>query len=195
MQISVNNPTTFYISFQSAPKLFQLNDQDGKCYYFRYLSGNVYRIKVNIPDEGTYTGNIPFQVYKKADIELPDTWPILPPAQRDRVKPLRVVYNADLQGTPLRVFTDTGIVEAAPVFYSFPLPIQKFLLEHERGHLFYRDEEKCDLFALVNYMRMGYNASMGFYALSNILSVSAQNVQRLRENLKNIQKTQKTKIV
>lgn len=197
MQAKVSNPTTLYISFPGgcAPKMFQLNDASGKCYYFRYFSGCVPRIKVNIPDQGVYTGNVLFEVYKRSDIELPEIWPILPPAQRDRVRPLQVIDNSTLTGTPLRIFTDTGIVEVAPVFYSYPLPIQKFLLEHERGHLFYRDEDKCDLFALVNYLRMGYNACMGYYALAKILSVSTQNVQRLKENLKNIQKTQKQKIV
>jgi hypothetical protein len=169
-------------------------DGRGKVYFFRYLDGKTPRIKINFPDPGVYTPDVPMNIVKTEPIELPDKWPVLPPAQRDRVKELTVISNPSLTGTPLRVFTQTGIIEAAPVFYSYPLPMQVFLLEHERAHQFYVNEDYCDLFALVNYLRMGYNASMAYYTAFHILKRSQANVDRLKQLFNNIQKTQTKKI-
>jgi len=195
MREIINKPTTLYIKFPGGnPRLFCLFDESGKTYFFRYLDGMTPRIKVNIPDSGTYEGNCPFEVYKREPIELPGSWPTLPPAQRDRWKPVTIVKDPGLRGTPAQIFTDTGLIKTAPVFDQYPLPVQKFLIEHEKGHFFYVDENACDLFALINYLRMGYNASMAYATMSKILGKSRENIQRLKDILNSIQKTQTQKL-
>lgn len=195
MSVNVSRPSTLYIRFLSVmPRLFTLFDESGKTYFFRYLDGRTPRIKVNIPDSGTYEGSYPFEVYKTEPIELPDSWPVLPPAQRDRWKPVTIVSDPNLKGTPAQIYTDTGLIKTSPVFDTYPLPVQKFLIEHEKGHFFYLDESSCDLYALVNYLRMGYNASMAYATLSRILSRGGANIQRIKNIFNGIQKTQNTKI-
>jgi hypothetical protein len=172
--------------------MFLLDDvgqKDG--YYFRYLDGKTPRIKFNVPDPGEYETNVPIEVVKTVPIEIPEKYPRLPPADRDRWKPVTEWYNPEMDKgttTPIRIYTEPGIIEFGDRFLSYISPIKKFLKLHEYGHLFYSSEENCDMYALVNFIRMGYNQSTAYYALSHILSRSQTNVERLKTLLNNIQK-------
>lgn len=195
MQIVVNNPGTYYFKFsQHMPRKLELKDSQGRLYYLRYFD-KVPRFKVNIPDADTYTSNVPVQVLKITDIEIPTSWPTLPPPERDRWQKSKIVYNPNLNGTPVRIFSKEGIIETSPNFYDIPPVIRLFLLLHEEGHYFYVTEEYCDLWALINYLRMGYNRSMAFYALSHYLSRHPENIKRVYQLFNNIQITQKTPLI
>lgn len=181
MQLNINNPSTVFIQFVgNPPKYFCLYDEKKRVYYFRYLDGKTPRIKFNIPDAGMYESDKPFQVVKIVSIEHPDSYPDLPPAERNRWKEPTFVYNPNLIGTPARIYTDTGVIEHSPDYYKYPPPIRLCLDLHEMGHFLYSTEEYCDLFALVNFLRMGYNRSTMYYTLSTILSRSSQNLDRLK---------------
>lgn len=189
MQVNVNSPSTIRIRFtETMPRLFKMFNSKGQLYYFRNLDGKTPRIKFNIPDPDTYTTEQPIEVVKVSKIEIPDKLPILPPAERDRLKKSEVKVNPTLKGTPARIFTETGLIEVSPEFLKLPPAIKLFLLIHEEGHYFYKSEEYCDLYALVNFIRMGYNRSTGYYALSRVLSRSEQNMKRIDEIFKQIQK-------
>lgn len=187
----VNKPSTIYVQFaENMPRFFLVSNAQ-EDYYFRYLDGKTPRIKFNIPDPGQYETNVPVNVVKIVPIEIPDHGAVLPPANRDRWKDVTMVYNPDfdkITSTPIRIFTEPGIIEYGDRFKSFIKPIQTFLVLHEKGHFFYSDEDKCDFYALVNFVRMGYNQSTGLYSLSHILHRSPQKVQRLKSLLNNIQK-------
>lgn len=191
MRLVVNKPATVYIRFLiDMPVLFQLYDAGGNLYFFRYLDGKTPRIKFNVVDPGDYTSPTPFEAYKSTSLVTPFLLPALPKADRDRWKPVTVRYNSALTDTPAAIYTDTGLIETGPNFYTYPAPIRLFLLLHEVGHLFYSDEDNCDLYALVNYLRMGYNRSMAYYALANILRRTPANIERLKSIFNSIQKTQ-----
>jgi hypothetical protein len=216
MQIEMKQPGTVYIHFlHEQPKKFVLTNERGNVYYFRYLTNSVPRIKINIVHPGLYRGNVPFKIVKIVPLEIPQNLPELPEPERNRFKPFNIVDNFSLQGTPARIFTHEGIIEKSREFYELPEPLRLFILLHEVGHFYYgvtekdkayaasipdgeqwlknkRDEseKKCDLFALVHYLKMGYNRSMAFYALSHVLKKSKANEQRLKSLLDNIQKTQ-----
>lgn len=195
MQANLSNtsPQTFYIQFgELMPKTFKLFNSQNQCYYFRFLDGKTKRIRFNIPDTGEYTSNVPFDIVKKVPIELPLSYPPIPPAQRDRMKDVTIVFKPELQGTPARIFSHTGVIEYGKKFLTYPPPIRLFLLLHEQGHLLYKDEIYCDLWAMINFLRLGYNQSTAFYSLANVLSSSNENISRIKEMFKNIQKTQKT---
>lgn len=162
------------------PKYFCLYDSKGRVYYFRFLDGKTPRIKFNIPDADTYTGNHAFSLIKTTGIQLPDSYPTLPPAERDRWKTPTFVFNPSLTGTPARIFTDTGVIEHSPDYYSYPPPVRLFLDLHETGHFLYTTEMYCDLWALLNFLRMGYNRSTAYYTLDKILSRTAENMDRLK---------------
>jgi len=173
------------------PHRFLLNSiSDNECYYFRYLDGNTPRIKFNVPDPGCYEPDAPIEVVKAVDIEIPTNYPVLPPANRDRLKPVSYYYNPEMDKetmTPIRIYTEPGVIEYGDKFLSYISPIQKFLTLHEYGHFFYIEEENCDLYALVNFCRSGYNQSTALYALSHILGRSKENIERIRSLFNNIQ--------
>lgn len=179
----INNPSTVFVQFTGTPlpKYFCLFDDKGRIYYFRHLDGKTPRIKFNIPDPGSYDGHISFDVIKTIPIETPAKYPALPPAERDRWKKLTFVYNPELAGTPCRIFTDTGIIEYGDDYKKLPPPIKLFLNLHEIGHFLYTTESYCDLYALISFLRMGYNRSTAYYALSKILSRSPENMQRIND--------------
>jgi hypothetical protein len=172
------------------PRYFTLTGKANGLYYFRHLPIGTPRIRFNIVDPDIYYGNAPFEVVKTTSIKTPEQYPELPPAQRKRYGPVTFVYNPNLLNTPARIFSNTRIIEHGPKYMTFPRPIRLFLDLHEEGHLFYATEEYCDLWALVSYLRMGYNQSMAYYALYNILRRSPGNIRRLQFLMKQIKISQ-----
>jgi hypothetical protein len=192
MLLNVSKPQTIYIKFVGAsPSQFVLKEKGGRLYFFRHLAGKFPRIKFNIPDPGEYYSPNNFEITKVVSIETPESYPILPKAERDRWKKAEPRFNPKFSGTA-RIYSDTGIIELGQAFYKLPKPIQVFLYYHELGHFFYKTEDYCDAYALMNFLRLGYNRSTGFYALSHVLSRSPANIARIRNMFNLIQKTQKT---
>jgi len=217
--MQVNKPGTFYIKFTGPemPRVFKLFHDKHGLYYFRVLQGKAPRIKFNLVHPGNYTSNVPFEVVKQTEIEIPSNLPAFPEYERSELKDFVIQDNFDFTGSPARVFVKEGRVEKSRSFYNLPKPVRVFILLHEVGHFFYginkadlakaekmndrqareyltqrrnESETKCDLFALVTYLRMGYNRSMAFYSLSRVLKESQANVDRLKKLVNNIQQTQ-----
>lgn len=117
--------------------------------------------------------------------------PRLPPAERDRVKDEVIKFNPNLTDSPARIFTEMtpAVIETSRGFYDLPDPIKLFLLLHEKGHQFYKTEKYCDLYAFVNYLRMGYNRSMAYYSLIKILRRTKENVDRIKKMFETISKS------
>lgn len=188
----IETPSTLYIKFTgSVPKIFIFGNPDGTIHFFRYITSSVPRIKFNVPIPGEYDGNVPFDVVKIVPIEIPFlALPVLPPADRARWCPdPQIVFNGSLD-TIARNFTDQGIIEVGPRFQQLIPPMKVFIIQHEKGHFLYSDEFNADLFALVNFVRMGYNVSTAYYTLEKYLSKSPQQVQRLRKLFENINSVQ-----
>lgn len=187
MQVNVSEPSTVYISFvQETPRYFCLYDMNDELYYFRFLNGSVKGMKFNVPDAGGYYTNVDVTLDRINGIETPASYPILPPAERNRFKDLTLIYDPSLTGTPCCIDSQSGIVEYNDEFLSYTKAMQEFLILHEQGHLLYKTEEYCDLWALVNFLRKGYNRSTAYYCLYYILGQSAGQVNRLSYLLFNI---------
>lgn len=196
MQLVISKPSTVYVQFSDVmPRTFIVSSVTAnEDYYFRFLDGKTPRIKFNVPDPGVYVTNVPVDVVKIGEIEIPEHMPTLPPANRDRWQDVKYVYNPNMDKvttTPIRIYSTHGIVEYGNRFLSYITPIQIFLKLHEDGHMFYVEEDSCDMFALVNFIRMGYNQSTAYYALKCILSRTPQNIDRLKSLFNNIQKMRK----
>lgn len=187
----INTPSSVYVRFtEGTPKLFQVFDGYGHVHYFRYISDpSVSRIKFRMPVRGNYTFNVPLEIVKTVPIEIPDYVknPVLPTPERDLWKPVRFKYDNTLD-TVARIFPDTGLILHGPRYNELSRPMQIFIDEHEKAHMFYdKTEEYCDLFALVSFIRMGYNESTAYYVLSNVLRRSAQQMDRVKFILSEIQ--------
>ena len=182
--ISIAEPCTVYIKFlQEIPRCFILGHPNTKeIFFFRYIYGNIPRIKFNIPLPGDYEGNAPFEIVKMTRIEIPVLGlPVLPPATRNRFKGnIEISYNPMLE-TIARNFTEVGLIEVGPRYEKLIQPIKYFILLHEQGHFFYDSEFDCDLYALVNFIREGYNVSTAYYTLEHYLSRSQEQVDSVKE--------------
>lgn len=188
--ISITEPSTIYIAFTgSMPHLFTIRMSSGVVEYFRHLDGKTPRMKFNLVRADVYTTSVPVNVVKIVPVEIPKL-PDLPAPERDRYtgEP-EIIYDPSWTASPASIFTDENIIVHGPQWKEQIPPIRLFIDLHELGHLFYRTEEYCDLFAFVNFMRMGYNRSTAYYALSKVLRSSPQNIQRLRNITSNIQTT------
>lgn len=125
-----------------------------------------------------------------------------------------------LDGSPAKVYTKEGIIVRGRKFFLFIKPIRLFLTLHEMAHFFYgitendidkanamekekersgkkwlqwksnESEKKCDLYAFIKFMEMGYNRATAYYALSTVLRRSQSNTDRIKSLAANIQSTQ-----
>ena len=80
------------------------------------------------------------------------------PASID-IKQKRVIYN--------KKFKDASFSE------------QIFILEHERGHFYYRTEKFCDLYALNALINKGFGISQAFLTLETFLIDSPEKKERI----------------
>lgn len=221
--MQVSKPSTIYLSFPNGvPNTFKVYSDQHGLYFFRQLKGLTPRIKFNVCHAGNYKFNVPVKIEKVANIEIPSDLPGLPPYERQDIKDFVIVDNPNIpNGSPARVFVKEGRIERGRTFYNLIKPVRVFVLLHEIGHFFYGitqadidkansmgaaegekylrekrndSEMKCDLFALIQFLRFGYNRSTAFYSLATVLNKSPDNVRRIKELLNNIQKTQKTKL-
>lgn len=164
----------------------------GKLYHFRKpeTSETFSEISFNTDGAGSYeTFENPIKILKSKIDYVDLTNFILPPPEVNFKKPTYFVKNPYLFTTPARIFTDSGKIEVGAKFDLLPLQIQKFIVLHEVGHLYYNDESNCDLFALYHFLKQGYNESNAFYALSKVLSRSPENLERIEKLYKSIQAT------
>jgi len=180
---NIIQPSTVTIKFDAGvfPKLFQVFKDDGTLYYFRHLDGKTTTININFPENGHYITDhsTPFTEVSSKPIVI--SGQNIPLPKPDRNYPLATVIqiNKDLQG-PARIFYKIGIIENSPALLDMPEAIRVFVNLHEQGHCLYSQEFDCDIYAMKNYLALGYNASMGFYAMSHVLKESSENEKRLK---------------
>lgn len=189
--ITVSSPQTIYVSFPAEmPKCFVVTGSNGIVEYFRYMDGKTPRMKFNLPVSDIYTTNVPVVVVKQVPVEIPANLPNLPPPERDRYngEPV-IVYDANWTTSPASNFTEENVIVHGPGWKALIPPVRLFIDLHEVGHFFYMQEEYCDLYAFVNFLRMGYNKSTAYYALSKVLRRSPQMMDRVRTLFQTIVKT------
>lgn len=72
------------------------------------------------------------------------------------------------------------------LYKKIPYFAKTFILFHEAGHLYYKDETLCDLFAICGMIERGYNFSDSFYTQIHILKKSKKQIERLNFTIKNL---------
>lgn len=170
---------TFDIQFTQPPLRVEIYNDEGKVYFFRELGGKFKKISVNICHKGFYRVSEDCDSIQKRELEKSTINAVLPPPDRDRMKPFVIVHNENLTSTPARNFTNKGVIETGKTFKHFPFPIRLFILCHEVGHFFYADEENADLYACKIFLENGYNKSTALYALTKVLKANIQNKKRV----------------
>ncbi len=70
------------------------------------------------------------------------------------------------------------IIADKKLFENLPRPCVKFILFHELGHYFYKEESYCDLFAVVCMLQNGFNYYDCMLTQTKYLNRSAETVKR-----------------
>ena len=181
---------TIEVKFYSKiPDRFEIYDSKGELYFFRNLTQNNGKIKINIAKADTFTVNAECYI-KVLPLEIINIKVKLPPKEKDFFhNRFTYRFNPTLKGTPARNFYQQGVIEYSSEFLKLPFPVRVFIICHEIGHSYYHDEEKADLYACKLFLKLGYNGTTAIHSLTDVLNYnSAKNkrrIKRLFEILKN----------
>lgn len=179
--IQTRQPATVTLKFtRPFPDRVNIFIDNGQQYFFRNVGGKYSEINVNFPIPGIYQTDAG-QVHDITPLKIsPIVQKITLPEHERTTNPegISFHYNPEIS-SPARIFRHKGRIEKGPKFYALPYSLKLFILLHEIGHLYYKTEWKCDLFACYHFLKMGYNESSCLYALTNILHRSPMNDGRI----------------
>lgn len=179
------------IHFDKTPETFSVY-LNNELYYFRKLNGQK-KIKFNVCHAGNYKmdgGVFSFELLPFTLSATLDKLPPLPAKERNKDATLSEVFAAikiqpgDFNNCPARIWAQRGLIETSTSFSTLPAAIRFFILLHETGHIFYKTEWKCDLFALHEFLKAGYNESTAMYALTQLLGNKPEHEQRINSLFK-----------
>lgn len=126
-------------------------------------------------NNGGFYFNLPAGTYSlqegkfyDSDIDLNYTVE-LPPFERSGNSPDKVTVSFTNVKEKAIIYKKQGKIYLDNRFLKSPQYIVKFLIEHEKGHYFYESEELCDLYATSKMLKLGYNPSQIFDAISTSL--------------------------
>jgi hypothetical protein len=95
-------------------------------------------------------------------------------------KVVKFFHREGTEGSPASINVRHGIIITNERFDKLPKFAKDFILAHEEGHLKYRSEEHCDLYALKKILEAGGNFSPCFIVLERVLGRSPANKMRLK---------------
>jgi hypothetical protein len=92
-----------------------------------------------------------------------------------------IIVRADYTiSSPACIYKELPVILYNPkLMEEMTEPTKVFVIDHEFGHLFHTDEQKADRWALVTFLNEGYSLSSAIYALTMVLGVSKENVERM----------------
>jgi hypothetical protein len=148
-----NKPVRIYESKRS--KLFYLHSGNPKGnFYFNLPKGNYFTMNEIKPLKKPVFVSIPKLPKKEKKQSLPDS--------------IKVYYLEN--PNKASIITSINTIQVDPKILKLSLPSIVFVLFHELGHYFYKDEKKCDLFAAVQMLKRGFNPSQCGIAIDSSLS-------------------------
>ena len=134
---------------------------------FYYHDGNQNgRFFFNLPKGEYYTTND----IEKCGEPIPVNLPILPPPEKRLSLPKKVKVSFLENPNKASILVDKHKIFVDHKIMKLPLPSIIFVLFHEIGHYYYKDEKKCDLFAVREMLKRGFNPSQCGMAIDRALS-------------------------
>lgn len=109
---------------------------------------------------------------------IPVHLPKLPKPQKNLKFPAKVSISYSKNPNKASVWTALNHIKIDPDMMKRTIPEIMFLAFHEAGHYLYKDEEKCDLFAVREMLKLGFNPSQCFFAVRDALGNFETSVNR-----------------
>jgi hypothetical protein len=181
MKFTIKTPICLYFE-NPYPEALVITTAKGYGYFYR-KTNEVDVIKVNIPHPDHYISNIPYFDESKI-IDFTDTAKkiILPEPERERmVNDFYHNFKDDIGHTPARIYAKKGAIQLNKKnFYEIPCQSQIFIYFHELGHIYYKTEWKCDLFAYKLFLLENLNPSQAVLALTRFLRSDEESLERIK---------------
>lgn len=180
--ISTKEKCTVHIIFDKPVKSIFLYNEKGQVYYARAFNPSVKSCQINIADKGIYrlvsdsSANYNFKIAPLAKY----TPVSLPAPQYNKIKNVRIIHDNSIGKTPAQIHIPTAIIKVNDDFLRYPLFSQRFIIEHEIGHLQYGSEHFADKYAHDSIMRKGGNKSSNLFTLMFVLRRSPLNMDRIK---------------
>lgn len=150
---SFNSPVLIFEQKRKRPFYFHKGNENGRFYF-------------NLPKGNYFTENR----IEKLNVPVPVQLPELPPFEKNKPLPKKVKVNFLENPNKASILVDKHKMYVDPKILKLPLPAIHFVLFHEIGHYYYQDEKNCDLFAVREMLKMGFNPSQCGVAIDNALS-------------------------
>jgi hypothetical protein len=161
-RFSVNKKTGF-CTYESPVLIFE--QKRNRPFYF-HRGNDKGAFYFNLPKGNYYTEN----KIKPLSIPVPVALPQLPPPEKNKLLPKKVQVNFLENPNKASILVDKHKIYVDPKIMKLPIPAIFFVLFHEIGHYYYIDEKKCDLFAVREMLKRGFNPSQCGIAIDQALS-------------------------
>lgn len=166
----------FYISVKEP--------RTGQIFYERVYDKS--KVQINLPQHSkkvilAIVGRPKISQYYLTDLKRLEI-PYPSPSETSRpfkISEIRVGENHHMR-TPGRFHIKRPLIEFNPRMMSkYSQPVNLFIRLHELGHFYFTDEEKADEWATTTFLNLGYNLSSANQALTQVLSKSPVNMDRM----------------
>ncbi len=181
--LKIEKPCTVIVKFSGS-----VNDSPWKVstrsnvFHFRDIKDNLGEVKISFPFPGYFYSNKEIAEIKIVPLETRDIFDKIPKPERDYSPDSIYIEKVEgLTTTPARTWAKEGYMQTGEKFDELPSQVKFFILLHELGHQKFFTEWKTDLFALAHFLRLGYNESQAFYALTRVLNRNPDNVERIKK--------------
>lgn len=181
--LNIEKPCTVVVTFSNSGNsdVWKVSTRD-KVFHFRELPTGSKEAKISFPFSGYFWSNKEIESIKILPLETFNIFDRLPTPERAYSPDSIYIEKAEgLVNTPARTWAKDGYIQTGEQFDSLPSQMAFFILLHELGHQKYSTEWKTDLFALAHFLKLGYNESQAFYALTKVLNRKPDNVERMKK--------------
>lgn len=140
--------------FHTTDKFLRIYDGQGRLFYFFDMKPGRHDLHFNLPP-GVYTTNNNVRRGSVRKYKLPS----LPKKERSYTPPreLKISYANNPNKATIDVTRGTVVLDYS--IQNLSRPQKVYILYHEKGHHFYATEHYCDLYAMRQMLRDGFNPS------------------------------------
>ena len=109
---------------------------------------------------------------------IPHALPTLPKPEKENFFPRSVKIKIQQNPNKASIWINSDSIKVDPEIFKRTLPEIVFILFHEAGHYLYKDESKCDQYAVREMLKRGYNPSQCYFAIHNALGQYESSLER-----------------
>lgn len=159
--------------FVTHDKYLRIYDERKTLFYFHTLNPEQKTVHFNLPRGIYYTTNSVKQTTVRK-YKLPE----LPKRERNFKQPKKITVVYKENPNKASIFIEKHLIILDPSIKTLSRPQLVYILNHERGHYYYSTEHYCDLYAMREMLKKGFNPSQIAASLHGALSNAPGALER-----------------